>query len=197
MTRRSLWEDTTNGVMIPPDYRLPAKTPDWVWFNYFMFYLGLKSGRYDPDDVKDPYQIWTVINYLDEYDSDEKEVFLKYQGENENWKFGVDEVFKSLHGLYGCVIMSEEKLFLHPYIDDPPKGTAEKLKNKEQVKIDCERLKRPLIEIDQWLGAMVKKRIEDKIDVRRPERNMNPSSLKNLKQYRDGSRRHGMYRRHR
>ncbi len=193
MTEKSLWEDTRNGIMIPPDYKLPSGNANWFWFQWFLLSLDLEIEKKQKSEKaitgsldNDPYQIWAVFNYKDDYEDEfgGPGIPLKYHGEKGTWKLGIHDFARNLKGLYGCVYKTEKDIFIDPYPDEPTKGIAGKLRNKDQVKADCEKVKGRFIEIGPWLEWAMKKVLEDGLNGDSAKRKANPTSLENLKQYR-------------
>ena len=176
---KSLWEDVTNGIAIPPEF---PNLKDQRMSNEYLFWM-IACQRLDYEEKAesgstsrwyDPYQIWPVVDYLSTYDTDEDNIFLRYHGEKGSWKLGIRQIASVFKGQYGCMVKKDVNGIKRDMIDPWDK-------DKALVKEGCKKSKGKFVDLEKWylehLTGIIEERLSD------TKREMNPKSLKNLKQF--------------
>lgn len=126
MDAKPLWEDVTNGILIPQALANPGtfhKSTHQCTYEteitpkqerWFLRLIGIDRLANDiTTDVcyadsegieKDRYQIYSLLGYLSTYEPESRPIRLKYHGHKGQWKLGIRELWSYFDDWSGCII---------------------------------------------------------------------------------------------
>lgn len=153
------WRDESTGLTIPPhnEENIPMELLYWEL-------AGVDLGMVDDEAFSDPQGIWSLATHLvNNVETKElSNLSIGYLGPKNGWRKSIREITKRMNGLYGCRCKLDTGTdWLDPFIDEPAKGMATRLKDPRKVRQECEKLNGEFVSLEKHYDEMLTELISD------------------------------------
>ena len=171
--RPHFWRDITNNVWIPekyPNQKGDGSIPPYfhwaITVDQYREFLSAKGIHKTIKELReDPLHIWATVNYISTYSTEKRPIKVEYYGPHDAWRQDLKRLLVCYEDLYGCIPLGDKidegTMGIDPYPDQSVIGSYERLRNMEQVRVDCKRSGGIFVELSEFMEKAMTMIIEE------------------------------------